>query len=81
MKCNEPGNYKGTCCCNCKHRLKVMKHPWNKGEAKGRITELMGYACPMGDEEGSIKLMFLQREHSACELHEYKENNLNEETN
>jgi hypothetical protein len=32
-------------CKNCIWLLKVNKHPWNKGEGKGSVSENMGYVC------------------------------------
>jgi hypothetical protein len=32
-------------CENCIWLLKVNKHPWNKGEGKGSVSENMGYVC------------------------------------
>ena len=32
-------------CKNCIWLLKVNKHPWNKGEGKGTVSENMGYVC------------------------------------
>lgn len=50
MNCNLDGiTGKGRCCCNCKHQMLAMKHPWNEGAAKGRVTEIMGALCAMPD--------------------------------
>ncbi len=64
-KCNEKGNYNGNCCCNCKHRAKVVKHPNN---AKGSVTEVMGFVCCINLDNGSV--VFNDNEHGTCELHE-----------
>lgn len=69
-ECKETGNYKGRCCCNCKYQKRVMKHPWNKGCAKGAISELMGYACGSPLYEGSGNVIFFDRKHGMCEMHE-----------
>jgi hypothetical protein len=72
--CKEHGNYKGMCCCNCKHQTVVKKHPWNKGDGKGSVKDIMGFACcnPMDAEHGQI--IFMDKQHSMCELHEDKVN-------
>lgn len=71
--CNELGSYQGSCCCNCKYQIEVMKHPWNKGGARGRITEQLGWVCsnPLDVEDGRV--IFFDREHSMCELHTPKD--------
>jgi hypothetical protein len=50
-----------------------MKHPWNKGGARGRITEQLGWVCsnPLDVEDGRV--IFFDREHSMCELHTPKD--------
>lgn len=52
------------CCCKCKHQFKIYKHPWNKGKAKGSISELFGYGC-LAPEERTI--IFFDKEHGLCE--------------
>jgi len=61
------------CCCNCKSQLKVYKHPWNENDyAKGRVSELMGYACDSSGMMPYNTVTFSDREHSLCESHEAK---------
>jgi len=65
----------GDCCCNCEHRVKIMKHPSNKGIAKGSISEVMGYGCKCPLEDGSMKgsVVFSDWKHGYCELYWRKE--------
>ena len=68
------GWHTGECCCNCKHQLKLMCHPWNKDFGKGSISELCGYVCAVQFEDGSNAntAIFMDRQHGMCELHEPK---------
>lgn len=73
-KCNEPGNHQGRCCCNCQWQKPLVKHPWNKLELfKGRISEQIAWVCTTPELESAI---VSEREHSCCEVHDYKEENL-----
>jgi len=76
MECNLDGiTGKGRCCCNCKHQMLAMKHPWNKGEARGRITEIFGALCAVPDmvsEEGRRQAVFFDGGHGMCEMHEFR---------
>lgn len=69
-KCCKP-DWNGRCCCNCKHQAHVMKHPWNKGKAKGEVTEQMGFACAPPDfiEDGIRKVIYMDSQHGLCEMH------------
>ena len=29
VKCSK-GRHRGECCCNCKNKIELLKHPWNK---------------------------------------------------
>lgn len=62
--------WKGRCCCNCVNQFEVMKHPWNEGAGKGRITETMGYGC-RPPEFASRTIIFFDRQHGLCEMHEF----------
>lgn len=65
---------KGRCCCNCRYRLTLLKHPWNNGAGKGRISETMGYACAPPDfvtETGEKQGVFFDHAHGLCEMHEF----------
>lgn len=48
-----------------------MKHPWNKGKAKGEVTEQMGFACAPPDfiEDGIRKVIYMDSQHGLCEMH------------
>lgn len=79
MKCLEGWNdidlnEEGRCCCNCKHQVKIYKHPWNEGEAKGSIKEILGYGChdPFLEYPHN-NIIFMDRQHGMCETHEFKE--------
>lgn len=65
---------KGRCCCNCDHQMLAMKHPWNDGAAKGRVTEVFGALCAVPDmsEEGRRTAVFFDSGHGKCEMHEFK---------
>jgi len=52
-------------CDTCKHCLSVKKHPWNKGNAKGSISEHFGFVCLETD-------VFMDRDGVGCEMHEAK---------
>ena len=70
---------KGRCCCNCKHQMMAMKHPWNNGEARGRITEVFGALCAVPDivsEEGRRQAVFFDSGHGMCEIHEFRAHNV-----
>jgi hypothetical protein len=54
-------------CANCNHLKEVYKHPQNKGKAKGRISELYGYACGLGSNNNE-KLVFFEDNIGSCEL-------------
>lgn len=61
----------GRCCCNCVHRVKIMRHPWNimvGGRMKGPITEIAGWTCK---PDADMEFIFSEREHSMCEMHEW----------
>lgn len=76
--CNSPSNWNGQCCCNCKYRVEIRKHPWNNGEGKGSVLELMGYGCNVFTfldiqegtpiKNGGTVVYQSSREHSMCEL-------------
>lgn len=76
MECSLDGIAgKGRCCCNCQYQMIAMKHPWNDGEAKGRITEIFGALCAVPDmvsDEGRRQAVFFQRVHGICEMHRFK---------
>lgn len=66
---------RGSCCCNCKHSTKVMKHPFNASFAKGKISEQLGWACTIQYEDKSNEgmIIFSDHEHSLCEMWIQKE--------
>jgi hypothetical protein len=52
-----------------------MKHPWNKGEARGQITDVFGALCAMPDmvsDEGRRQAVFFDSCHGKCEMHEFR---------
>lgn len=68
-KCMKP-EWHDRCCCNCQHQRVIFKHPWNKGEAKGSCTEIMGFGCGV---EGMQIVIFKDSFHGLCEMHEMRE--------
>lgn len=72
MDCKQGWN--GNCCCNCTHHLPLMKHPWNKGEGKGSISEQFGYACTGFLSEGENLAIYydMSHKHGMCEMHNRK---------
>lgn len=77
--CQEPGNYKGSCCCNCQFQVLLKGHPWN---AVNKADTLM-YGCAawyymhsvlnlegISDRSrpGVVRIME-DRQHSMCENH------------
>lgn len=73
MNCNNK-----ECCCKCKYRVKIMKHPCNKlKEAKGNISETMGYGCEvfrfMNDGSNHNQIIFMETRHGLCEMFIAKE--------
>ena len=79
MECTLDGiTGKGRCCCNCKHQMLAMKHPWNKGEARGQITDVFGALCAIPDmvsDEGRLQAVFFDSGHGKCEMHEFRAHN------
>ena len=79
MECTLDGiTGKGRCCCNCKQQMLAMKHPWNNGEARGRITEVFGSLCAVPDmvsEKGRRQAVFFDGGHGMCEMHEFRAHN------
>ena len=62
----------GHCCCKCAHHRIIEKHPWNKGPAKGRCSEIYGWGCDVGkvtDGDPKRRITFFDREHGLCELY------------
>ena len=60
------------CCCNCKHQLKIMKHPWNKIVGNGHMSDIMGYGCTAAinliSNMEDRKIIFTESEHGLCEF-------------
>lgn len=58
------------CCCNCRHHLKLMSHPWVNGFS---ITHQIGWLCAVdlvmtkGVEGQKAQL---SQGHSVCELYQ-----------
>lgn len=56
-------------CKDCINLVQVNKHPWNKGEGKGRVTERMGYVCLVGLRMGDKEAFFIDSDETVgCEL-------------
>jgi len=75
-QCNKE-HWQGRCCCNCKNQQVIMKHPWNKGDGKGSVNQVMGYGCHMKDFElddnKRPRVIFFDTEHGMCEMHDKKD--------
>lgn len=68
-KCDK-GWHDGSCCCNCQSFIKLSKHPWNSGDAKGSVKEPFGFACIVQHQtEGNNRGTFCNKGHGFCELH------------
>lgn len=62
--------YNGRCGCNCQYQVEIRKHPWNTGEAKGSIMEVLGYGCRAPDLQDERKMIiFFDKPHCMCELY------------
>lgn len=57
------------CCCNCEYQRWIFKHPWNKGDGKGSVNDVMGFGCAV---EGAPVVIFKDSLHGLCEMHERK---------
>lgn len=66
--------WRGDCCCNCTHQVKVNKHPLNRLDAKGSIMEQLGWVCTVFNKTEGHPFIFFDREHGMCELHTPKTN-------
>lgn len=55
-------------CGTCTSFAKVAKHPWNKGDAKGEVSEIMGYACTLQLKENGV-VVFMDSDTIGCECH------------
>ncbi len=77
MKKCDKGWHDGSCCCNCKNHIPLVKHPWNKDLGKGRISEQMGFACIGFFSCGEKVATFfdMNHKHGMCELYQPKLNN------
>lgn len=64
------------CCSNCKFQVKINKHPWNKGESKGSISENFGYGCKvfrfLEDGSNENQIIFFESQYGLCEMHDFK---------
>lgn len=73
--CKEnPMEYNGLCCCNCKHQLELKCHPINKEFGKGSIMKSCGYVCIIPVDDGSMEGqgIFFDKKHGICEMHYLK---------
>ncbi len=63
MSCNESGNYKGQCCCECENHHTYYSHPWVNGLS---ITHQLGWVChTYNPSEGHY--VVVSRGHGHCE--------------
>ena len=70
----EHGNSSGSCCCNCRHRRPIVRHPWNaEAWAKGPISSQMGWGCAPPDLYPEVTFFSLEHSHGMCECHEWVE--------
>jgi len=71
LTCNEPGSFRGMCCCNCKFKLELHKHPRNSGDLKGPTDETTGLsACTVMDSlDNNYKADITDRSHGSCEMY------------
>ena len=60
----------GGCCCKCRFQTPIYKHPWNKGEGKGSIKEVMGYGCTGLEDSMEKVTIFFDDKHGRCEIYE-----------
>ena len=60
-------------CSNCKNCLVVYKHPLNKGEFKGSITDAHGFVCVAGEVFEGKGAMYMDSDNWLCELHEWRQ--------
>jgi hypothetical protein len=71
MECEH--GWKGHCCCNCTRQIPLGKHPMNSGDGKGRMSEIMGYACTaFWDMDKNEPMIFFDKQHGMCEMHSPK---------
>lgn len=54
-------------CKNCISLKKVLKHPWNEGVSKGKMTETFGFGCTLWNH-----IVFLDKDTGSCEMHQPK---------
>jgi|TARA_R110000851_G_C12857618_1_gene543527 hypothetical protein len=78
IDCKCSGSYKGSCCCNCKYRLELTKHPWNEHfigscSTNAQVLNKNIYACASPIDAGRQKAVLMEWEHGMCEQHENKE--------
>jgi hypothetical protein len=65
------------CCCTCDYQRAALAHPVNRGFAKGRISEIIGWLCVMPDfdqpdAEGIRSAVFFESPHGLCEMYRQK---------
>lgn len=74
MDCEKGWN--GDCCCNCTRQIKINKHPLNRCDAKGSIIEQLGWVCTaFWDMDKTEPMIFFDKEHGMCEMHNRKKDN------
>jgi len=70
LKCNKGWKNSGDCCCNCRNKIELFKHPWNEIN-KGPCTEPTGFfACIVEhDMNKNNKGTLFEFKHGFCELY------------
>jgi len=72
MNCQKK-NENGMCCCTCKFQIEINKHPMNKGNSNGSISDVFGYGCTtlgLMDKDNSV--IFYETKHGMCEMYDKK---------
>lgn len=67
--CQVNTKWKG-CCCNCKNQVAIHGHPWNEGDMKASIQTVVGYGCKGTVDGNDNKIIFMNRKHGFCEMHQ-----------
>jgi hypothetical protein len=57
----------GECCTQCSHEVTILKHPWNEGELKGSLDEVLFTGCSVRGK-GRIIAFSDNRRHGSCEM-------------
>lgn len=64
----ELGNPLGKCCCNCKHQVRIVGHPFNKTQIfNGPINKVVILGCAVEIE--NRRVVAIEQKHGICEMH------------